>query len=172
MTARLCSAAECNRPHVARGLCGTHYMQAKRRGDIPPDNRTTEERFWAKVDKDGPNGCWLWTGAIAGFSEYTEGYGYFRKDGRSQRAHRVAFEYANGPVPVGAVLDHLCRVPLCVNPVHLEAVTQRENMRRSAPATRAACIHGHPRTPENIYTDKRGRRDCLVCRRDRSKKAA
>lgn len=81
------------------------------------------DRLWAKVDKSGE--CWLWKGAI---NEH--GYGHMRSEGRFVRPHRVAYELLVGPVPEGLVLDHLCRTPACVNPAHLEPVTQSENLKR------------------------------------------
>lgn len=123
---------------------------------------TLEERFWPKVDTSaGPDGCWPWLAHRnrLGYGVMTDGY-------RNVMAHRVSWELAHGmPVPHGLVLDHLCRMPCCVNPAHLDAVTQRENLCRS-PLTNAGkthCPKGHPYTPENTYT-YRGRRLCRTCR--------
>jgi hypothetical protein len=85
-----------------------------------------------------------------------------------RRAHRVAFEWLVGPVPKGLVLDHLCRNRGCVNPSHLEPVTQQVNTLRGAgPAARNAnkahCKWGHEFTPENTGVDKRGKRWCKTC---------
>jgi hypothetical protein len=46
-------------------------------------------------------------------------------------AHRVVYERVRGPIPKGLVLDHLCRNPGCVNPEHLEPVSQATNLRRA-----------------------------------------
>jgi len=46
-------------------------------------------------------------------------------------SHRVAYEIVNGPIPLGLVLDHLCKNTLCINPLHLEAVSRIENHRRA-----------------------------------------
>lgn len=81
--------------------------------------------WFERYDIDAETGCWVWTGSRSG-----AGYGNFR-DGRTVRnAHRAMYERVHGPVPDGLSLDHLCRNTLCVNPEHLEAVTQTENMRR------------------------------------------
>ncbi len=80
-------------------------------------------RFWRKVDKTPA--CWLWTD-----TPNHDGYGRFKAD-RKIMAHRFAYEEANGPVPEGLELDHLCRNRLCVRPDHLEAVTHTENVRRA-----------------------------------------
>jgi len=89
--------------------------------------RPLEERFWEKVDKSsGVNGCWLWTGAKANY-----GYGVIGRGRRSDgivRAHVLSYEWANGPVPAGMVVCHSCDTPACVNPDHLFAAPQTENI--------------------------------------------
>lgn len=68
------------------------------------------------------SGCWVWQRG-----KNNHGYGQINR----KYAHRVYFEAAHGPIPRGLVLDHLCRNPSCVNPSHLEPVTQRENIKRA-----------------------------------------
>lgn len=89
------------------------------RGVTPPTQRFIEK--WTLVD----NGCWEWTG-----SRHPRGYGEFFDGSTVVRAHRWAYEQFVGPIPEGLVIDHLCRNTGCVNPLHLEAVTQTENIRR------------------------------------------
>jgi hypothetical protein len=84
-----------------------------------------EERFWAKARKGVD--CWEWTGF-----RLDSGYGRFMDAKRGVLyAHRVAYELSVGPIAPGLVVDHTCRNPSCVNPKHLDAVTQQENVRRS-----------------------------------------
>lgn len=68
--------------------------------------------------------CWVWSGSIA------NGYGRIMREGRAQNAHRWYYEQTRGPLPSHAVLDHLCRNTRCVNPAHVEPVTNAENTRR------------------------------------------
>lgn len=130
------------------------------------------ERFEAKIDRDGPEHptlgrCWIWTGATG-----SDGYGKFTPESyRSIGAHRQAYLLAYGAIPDGATIDHLCRVRNCVNPAHLEAVSNRENILRGegAPARNARkthCPNGHELSEENVYTYPDGRRQCRICRRD------
>lgn len=76
---------------------------------------------------DSQTGCWLWQRATNNL-----GYGQVSVDGRVVYAHRIAYERAHGPIPEGLVVDHICCNPSCVNPAHLEAVTNGENIRRGS----------------------------------------
>jgi hypothetical protein len=123
-------------------------------------SKSPEERFAEKVRPEG--GCLIWIGATGGGGD---SYGNFYLDGRPRWAHIVAYEWANGPVPEGLELDHLCRRSLCVNPAHLEAVTHAENIRRglrgALHVSPPACRNGHPFTPENRTKNQQ----CRVCAR-------
>lgn len=104
----------------------------------------------------------LWIGGLD-----RRGYGKFSLGGRMGFAHRFSYELANGPASGGLVIDHLCRVPSCVAPLHLEAVAQAENVRRGAAgkaeAARTHCPLGHEYTAANTYQDPRGKRRCRAC---------
>jgi hypothetical protein len=130
-------------------------------------------RFWSKVRVAGD--CWIWTGAL------NHGYGYFRWDGRTQNAHRVAYQELVAPIAGGHDVDHLCHgrdaacpgghgCPhrACVNPEHLEPVPPKTNMLRgrSPFAIHAGTTHcpmGHALTGENLWLD-RGARICRTCK--------
>ena len=73
--------------------------------------------------------CWVWQRSLTRL-----GYPMVKRGGRNIPAYQWEWEQANGAVPSGLELDHLCRVPACVNPAHLEAVTHAENCRRGASA--------------------------------------
>ena len=86
--------------------------------------RPLEERFWEKVDKAGPDDCWLWNAGRTVF-----GYGAIGSKGRGKilLAHRVSWELANGPIPDGLHCLHRCDNPPCVNPAHIFLGTQTDN---------------------------------------------
>lgn len=118
--------------------------------------------------------CWIWQLAI-----HDNGYGaanvpaHMREPGQYQQttAHRLAYIEANGPIPADLVVDHLCRQRDCVNPDHLEVVTQQVNTRRgigpsAVNAVKTHCKYGHPFDAENTYVCPSGRRRCRTCRRE------
>lgn len=150
------------------------------------------DRFWEKVDK-GPNplGCWLWTAAATEGSQGGGAYGrikigvdapgYVRRlydAGATVHAHRVSWMlHHRRAIPAHLEIDHLCRVPLCVNPEHLEAVTPRTNWERGfSPSLinsfKGFCENGHPLKGDNLATyveDGTLRRKCRTCSNARAK---
>ena len=132
-------------------------------------------RFMQYVVQDDATGCWNW-------QAYRNklGYGAFgigsRTDGSRRRigAHRWSYEHFVGPIPEGLSIDHLCRNPSCVNPGHLEPVTNGENVRRGEGisvqnARKTACPQGHPYEGGNVYYRPEGDRVCRECHRQRVK---
>ena len=119
--------------------------------------RPADERFAEKVVIDEQSGCHEWSG-----SRDKRGYGRFSREGNTGLAHVYAYERQHGSVPDGLELDHLCRNTRCVNPLHLEAVTHRENMKRSGRAIihrTGLCGRGH--TPKEY--------GCPTCENERLK---
>ncbi len=129
-----------------------------------PKPKPPAERFWTKVEKTET--CWLWTAAKAS----KQGHGKFMVQGKNWKAHRWAYEALVGPIPKGLTLDHLCRVPACVNPAHLEPVTLAENVRREMEA-KTHCPQGHPLSGTNLYRQPgTGYRACRTCRNEASRR--
>lgn len=145
------------------------------KGPVP---RAPEERFWQYVAHEPNTGCWLWFGNVT-----TLGYGMLRvgsmSDGtrRWVMAHRLSYEMHCRALLKEEVIDHLCRVPGCVNPQHLEPVSTQLNVKRGlqgdASTNKAAnvnknkthCKNGHEYSGVNLHVSKSGERICLTCRR-------
>lgn len=85
------------------------------------------EGYWARVIRR-PGGCWLWSGPQT--KAHGAVYGLVAIAGQAYKVHRVAYMLEHGSIPEGLTIDHKCKVKLCVNPAHLEPVTQSENTRR------------------------------------------
>lgn len=128
------------------------------------------ENFTAKVRAD--TGCHIWIGATN-----NKGYGILGIGGGVRAlAHRVAYEAEYGPIPDGMVIDHVCRVRNCVNPLHLEPVSQAENNRRGRNAAALAvgdvCQNGHLIGAGDLYIRTDGHTECHHCRRAGNKREA
>ncbi len=133
------------------------------------------ERFWAKVNKEGPivrdglTPCWMWTGTLS-----RRGYGSLSRGRRDQghvRATRLSWELHVGPIPDGLFVLHHCDNPPCVRPEHLFLGTQRDNItdmvskgRRGGPTPPNVCPQGHLFDEVNTYNvPGRNHRICRAC---------
>jgi hypothetical protein len=134
---------------------------------IPPD---AEARFWAKVDRRGPDECWPWLGAYA-----RRGYGRIFVAGGTRIATRVALVLAGRQPAARQLACHSCDNPSCVNPTHLWWGSYTENAQDAAKKGRTRghrtthCPAGHEYTPENTYVSPRRDRRCQTCRYEQKK---
>lgn len=89
------------------------------------------DRLWSRIDADGD--CWLWTGALTGLGYGALGRG--RTGDGNVYAHRAAWELLVGEIPKGYVLRHLCQVPACCNPDHIQPMHRgrllKQNQKRA-----------------------------------------
>jgi hypothetical protein len=134
---------------------------------------TVQERMLRYISPEPNSGCWLWTGSttVLGYGQIGAGGRY----GKPLMAHRVSYEMHIGPIPKGLELDHLCRVPCCVNPKHLSPVTHAENLRRGTcggdtwgkmQRAKTHCARGHLFDAGNTITHGvRKYRKCRICMR-------
>ena len=121
-------------------------------------------KFWSKVEKT--DSCWNWKGGVM-----SSGYGSFNLNKKSVLVHRYSYEILKHMIPKNLVIDHKCKNKLCVNPEHLEVVTQKENVLRgdsfmSTNAKKTHCPQGHEYLGENlkIYNNRRYCKRCLWSR--------
>lgn len=129
-------------------------------------HKERKDRLQRLVDHTEFGDCWIWNGILT-----PKGYGKLKVDRRWKFAYRYSYELFKGDVPEGLVLDHLCRQPACVNPDHLEPVTNRENILRGVGITaqmanRQFCKRGH-NVKESIKVIG-GMRQCAPCREIRN----
>lgn len=167
------------RVHRRCRTCSRLKMAIYRAAKPKHARATPEDRFWAKVNKNGPipqhrpelGPCWLWTASLN-----EDGYGHFWDGVHLVFAHRYSYALANGPIPENLVIDHLCLTRACVRPDHGEAVTVAVNFERSSAVPRlnrdkTHCIRGHPLSGDNLtYLRLHGKvmgRKCLACNRMR-----
>ena len=104
------------------------------------------ERFWSRVNKSE---CWEWMGA-----RNEKGYGVVAVDGKTPKAHRVAWELENGPIPAGVCVLHRCDNPPCCNPAHLFLGSKKDNNRDMISKGRRRV--GGEKTPVELCAYQRG----------------
>lgn len=98
----------------------------------------TLDALLSRAEPEPNTGCWLWTGAPS-----PRGYGNVDHRGRRWRAHRLSYTLAFGPIAAGMLVRHRCDQPACVNPEHLVAGTQLENMDDARARNRLATGERH-----------------------------
>ncbi len=184
-----CQTEGCEKPAVARGICDTEYRRL-RRGEGLGELRYNylQDPYWKMVSFgfDRVGECLL-----SRSNRASHGYVSFSVGGERLYAHKVSYEKWHGPAPNGLNIDHVChneaaergecdggdtcRHRACVNPAHLRAVTQRQNVLSSplSPSSRQSrwteCPQGHPFDEQNTYVRPNGKRECRRCIRTRRK---
>jgi hypothetical protein len=109
--------------------CGREFVAEKNKGlrglktHIQYCGLTNEDRFWPKVDKNGPGGCWIWTGPCN-----SDGHGTMDDGKRTIYAHRFSYALVHGQITPAQLVLHACNVPACVNPAHLRIGTDADNV--------------------------------------------
>lgn len=152
----------------------THRSYAKTLREVPVSVlERCKKRFWKKVEKLSSgafvNGeyCWQWKRRLN-----SDGYGLFdiSPDFGCVRSHRFCYEIVNGFADPEKTLDHLCRNRACVNPSHLELVSNEENIKRGFCITimksrQTHCIRGHELIEGNLYhpPNRPNARYCQLC---------
>lgn len=140
---------------------------------LPRQPISTEEatrRFMSKVEVSGSE-CWQWAGNLR-----RRGYGRFQVNRVVYVASRWSFARFIRPIGPDEVVCHHCDNPGCVNPEHLFAGSQGDNVRDCmakgrhprSPLVRSHCSKGHELTQENIVSAKWGKQ-CRVCANDRKR---
>jgi hypothetical protein len=77
------------------------------------------------------SGCWIFDHVSGPVKKNGEQYGYAWYCGKLHRAHRLSYVAYKGNIPHGKIVSHTCDIPSCVNPDHLKATTQSENIKQA-----------------------------------------
>jgi hypothetical protein len=190
MTAR-CSISGCfNASRLVLGWCTKHYQRWRKHGDpemVSARLRGTPYEKLLRVGSSRRGECLLWAGKLS-----PNGYATYGHGGQIYLAHRVSYETWHGPIPDEMQIDHACHNEAawrgeceggwscphrrCVNPAHLRAVTQSQNMlatptlgraRRAKRDARTTCVRGHPWVAENLYQYPHSTKvACRTCNRE------
>ena len=176
-----CTFDGCGKPLRAKGLCSSHYAQAKTGKPLMPLYSTRRRTGNApKIDYtevDCPVPTLNGPCHVCSLRLNDSGYSLISVNGQTMRTHRYAWELVNGPIPKGMVMDHLCRVRACCNPDHLRIVTQTVNVTENVvgsnwqlQAAKTHCFKGHLLDEKNTRVDKKGHRYCRTCHLERQRR--
>lgn len=127
---------KCKLTPIARGMCQNHYMQERRAGTLLPKLKETPHLYIFNRIAVTESNCWEWQ------KSKTNGYGRLIKDGKGWPAHAYSYTVFIQPIPEGKQINHTCHNRCCVNPDHLYAGTQADNMRDMNRAGRRNQVHG------------------------------
>lgn len=126
-----------------------------------------EKRLALLKEQFGDEQCWPWPGYVDPITGYASAY-WKTVNGKQIKnlVHRMAYLITKGEIPAGLVIDHVCRNRICINPAHLEAVTQLVNFHRSNHPKRLLhtaniCANGHDLNDNPIIVN--GSRRCRIC---------
>lgn len=106
-----------------------------------------KEKFDYYVQQGEPNECWIW----AGPTQTRDGYGRMNTSSGRQSAHRMAYQFANGEIPIHVVVRHTCDNPACCNPAHLQAGTPQQNVQDRVDRKRSASRERNGRSKLNEH---------------------
>ncbi len=144
-------------------------------------SKETFDRWFRAQSGDG---CWHWPNGLN-----KDGYGVTNRDRSQHLVHRVAWESANGPIPAGMTIDHMCHNldPMCArgadclhrrcsNPAHLQVAEAVENAMRgncagAKNARKTHCLNGHALSGDNLYITPAGARQCRRCQIERNRRS-
>jgi hypothetical protein len=121
---RMCSFKDCKNKIDYMELCASHIHQLQRGKELTTlryINVDIKTRILSKITTDDTTDCWNWNGYKR------EGYGRIQYKGTTHTVHRLMYKLHNNGINSNESIHHICANTLCVNPDHLQSISQREN---------------------------------------------